>query len=280
MIRLVCIDVDGTLVGSSGTVDPAVWRTAELVRAAGIRLAVCSGRPAFGVAREYAERLDADGWHSFQNGASVVHLASGRTRSSRLAPESVTMLVERARDTGRLLELYSDDDYAFEQGSDRARAHAGLLGVRFNPRPFEALEGPVVRAQWLVPRSEAKGVLAEPHPGLEVSPSTSPVMPETLFVNLTAQGVDKATAVRVLAGEYGLSLGEVMFVGDGANDAPALRVVGCAVAMGNAQGEAREAAMRTVGHVDEGGLVDALDLALELALARTPSTCSSPAVGS
>ena len=280
MIGLVCIDVDGTLVGSSGTVDPAVWRTAELVRAAGIRLAVCSGRPAFGVAREYAERLDADGWHSFQNGASVVHLANGRSRSTRLAPESVTMLVERARDPGRLLELYSDDDYAFEQGSDRARAHAGLLGVRFNPRPFGALDGPVVRAQWLVPWSEVKDVLAEPHPGLEMSPSTSPVMPETQFVSLTAQGVDKATAVRVLAGEYGLSLGEVMFVGDGANDAPALRIVGCAVAMGNAEGEAREAAMRTVGHVDEGGLVDALELALELALARTPSACSSPAVGS
>ena len=52
MIQLVFTDVDGTLVGSSGTVLPAIWTAAERVRAAGIRMAVCSGRPAFGDARE------------------------------------------------------------------------------------------------------------------------------------------------------------------------------------------------------------------------------------
>jgi Cof subfamily protein (haloacid dehalogenase superfamily) len=232
------------------------------VRAAGVRLAVCSGRPAFGIARAYAERLDADGWHSFQNGASVLHIASGRSRSSPLAPEAVAMLVGRARDTGRLLELYSDDEYAFERTSDRARAHAALLGVRYDPRPFASLMGAVVRAQWLVALADSEGVIAEPHPGLEVSPSTSPVMPDTQFVNLTSAGVDKASAVRALANEYGVPLDDVMFVGDGANDAPAMRIVGCPVAMANAEPEIHEAARRSVGHVDEGGLVEALELVL------------------
>lgn len=264
MIRLVCIDVDGTLVGARGEVHPNVWRAAERARAAGIRLAICSGRPAFGLAREYAERLDADGWHSFQNGASVMHLPSGSSRSAHLAPETVAMLVRRARASGdaRLLELYTDSEYAFESTSPRARAHAALLGVPFYPRALDSLAGPIVRAQWLLSHAEAEIVAAELHPGLEVSPSTSPVMPDTQFVNMTLAGVDKATAVRALAAEYEVPLGQVMFVGDGRNDASAMEIVGAPVAMANAEPEARAMARRLVGHVDEGGLAEALDLAV------------------
>ena len=262
MIRLVCIDVDGTLVGSSGTVHPAVWVAADRARAAGIRLAVCSGRPSFGTTRDYAVRLDPDGWHIFQNGASVVHFASRRSLSTALAPATVSLLVERARAQSRLLELYTDDDYACESTSDRARAHAALLGVPFEPRPFESLEGPIVRAQWLVSHEEVGGVVAEPHPGLEVSPSTTPVMPDTHFVNLTAKGVDKSSAVRVVAAEYRVSLDEVMFVGDGLNDATSMRLVGYPVAMGDAEPAAREAARREVAVADDAGLAEALELAV------------------
>ncbi|HVE77665.1 MAG TPA: HAD hydrolase family protein [Gemmatimonadaceae bacterium] len=262
MIRLICIDVDGTLVGSSGTVHPAVWHVADRVRAAGVRLAVCSGRPAFGATRAYAERLDAEGWHTFQNGASVVHLPTGRSLSVSLAPQIVAMLVERARRTDRILELYTDREYAVERDSERARQHASLLGVPFAPRPFASLAGPIVRAEWLLPHADAEAALAEPHPGLEVSPSTAPGMPDTLFVNLTPAGVHKGTAVRAVAREYGVSLDEVMFVGDGSNDAVAMQIVGCPVAMANAEPAARDTARRSVGHVDDGGLADALELAL------------------
>ena len=49
MIPLVFIDVDGTLVGSSGDVDSTTWEAAARTRAAGVRLAICSGRPGFGL---------------------------------------------------------------------------------------------------------------------------------------------------------------------------------------------------------------------------------------
>lgn len=271
MVELICIDVDGTLVGSTGTVAPEVWRAAERVRARGIRLAICSGRPAFGSTREYAECLDAGGWHVFQNGASVVHLPSGASRSEPLPIDTVAMLVERARRLGRLLELYTDGAYAVESDSDRARRHAALLGVPFQPRPFDSLGAPIVRAQWLIPPDELEVLAAEPHPGLNVSPSSSPVMPDTVFVNLTLAGVDKARAVRVVAREYGIPLERVMVVGDGHNDAAAMRAVGYAVAMANADDAARQAARIHVGHVDAGGLIEALELALRPTAAGTAS---------
>ena len=262
MVRLICIDVDGTLVGSSGTVLPEVWDAAARAREAGIRLAICSGRPAFGATREYAACLDAEGWHVFQNGASVVHLPSGESRSTPLPPETVAMLVTRARRRGRVLELYTDAEYAVESDSDRARRHADLLGVPFERRAFASLHATIVRGQWLVAPDELDAVMAEEHAGLNVSPSTSPVMPDTVFVNLTKAGVDKAHAVRAVAAAYGFELAEVMVVGDGHNDATAMTAVGYAVAMANADAAAKAAARIHVGHVDENGLVEAIELAV------------------
>jgi Cof subfamily protein (haloacid dehalogenase superfamily) len=262
MIRLVCIDVDGTLVGSSGTVLPAVWAAAARARAAGIRLAICSGRPGFGYTRDFAGRLDKDGWHVFQNGASVVHLQTGRSLSAMLPTESVAALVARARGNGRILELYTDTDYVVESTAARARQHARLLGIPFAPHPFESLGGRIVRAQWLLPHDEERAVLAEPHPGLELSSSVSPVMADTLFLNMTSAGVDKAYAVRAIAAQYDFPLAQVMFVGDGSNDVSAMREVGLPVAMANADPDVHAVARRTVGHVDDAGLAEALDLAV------------------
>lgn len=264
MVRLICIDVDGTLVGSSGTVLPAIWSAVERVRTAGIRLALCSGRPAFGVARGYAERLDPQGWHVFQNGASVLRLSSGESRSSRIAASTRALLVERARRTGRTLELYTDTEYEVESLSARARAHARLLGIPFTPRAFGSLPGAIVRAQWVVGLEEEAEINREPHPELTVSSSTSPVMPDTRFINMTPLGVDKASAVLQVSAAYGISPAEVMMVGDGANDLGALRAVGFPVAMGNAEPEVRAAARAHVGHVDEAGLAEALLLALSV----------------
>jgi Cof subfamily protein (haloacid dehalogenase superfamily) len=243
-------------------VEPDIWDAVGRARAAGILLAVSSGRPCFGVTRELAERLGPDGWHSFQNGASVVNIATGSSLSEPLPSAAVEMLVSRARETGRLLELYTDVDYAFVGESERSREHAALLGVPFEPRTLEMLHGPIVRALWLVPRGNANPVLAEPHPGLETSRSTSPVMPDTCFINMTREGVDKGTALRTVAAEYDIALAEVMYVGDGHNDAAAMRIVGWPVAMGNADVEAKAVAVRTVAQVDEGGLVEALELAI------------------
>ncbi|NUO63344.1 MAG: Cof-type HAD-IIB family hydrolase [Gemmatimonadaceae bacterium] len=270
MVRLVCIDVDGTLVGTGGTVLAATWAAAERARAAGIHLAICSGRPAFGLARGYAERLDPAGWHVFQNGASIVQLAERRSLSTSLPRELVDHLIGRARVTGWTLELYTDTEYAVECTDARARAHADLLGVPFRPRAFDTLDDPIVRAQWLMPVELESTALAEEIPGLEMTPSTSPVMPDTSFINMTAAGVNKARAVRVIAAELAVTLAETMFVGDGRNDLEAMREVGWAIAMGNAEPELHDIARHVVSHVDDAGLAEALGLAMDARAAVAP----------
>jgi Cof subfamily protein (haloacid dehalogenase superfamily) len=260
-VRLVCLDVDGTLVGSDGRVPDAVWPAAERLRAAGVRLAVCTGRAGFGHARAWAERLDAGGWHVFQNGASVVHLATGASRSRPLGEAVTRRLVALARRTGRVLELYGDTAYAVARDTPEARAHAVLLGTPWAPRPLDTFEQPVVRALWVVPSDDLAALLADaPHDGCTVGIAGTPSLPHMEFVNVTAAGADKAAAVRAVAASYDVALDEVMMVGDGAVDVGPMRIVGHAVAMGNAEPEVRAVAGTVVGHVDDHGLVEALAL--------------------
>jgi hydroxymethylpyrimidine pyrophosphatase-like HAD family hydrolase len=214
---------------------------------------------------EFARRLDANGWHVFQNGASIVHLPTRQSRSVPLPPEAVKDFVGEARAKGNatVLELYSDQDWVAESTATWALEHANLLGVKFEPRPFESLKGPAVRAQWLVTAAQAQELMARPHPGLEAAESTSPLMPATRFVGFTREGVSKASAMQIVAAEYNIDIRDVMYIGDSGNDLSALRVVGHPVAMGNADPAVIKVAERTVGHVDDGGVADALQIAID-----------------
>ncbi len=262
MVRLICIDVDGTLVGTGGRIAERVWPAAARAAEAGIRLALCTGRPAFGITRTYAERLAPDGWHAFQNGASLIRLSTNESRSASLAAETVLDLKTRSKRTGRILEVYSDHDYAVESTNERAAWNAELLGIPFIPRSLDAVTGQIVRAQWIIPSDELHAVLNEPHHGFELGPSTGPDMPDTCFVNLTPPGVDKASAVRTLGEIYGCSLSDVMFVGDGLNDLAAMSIVGFPVAMGGADPAVRKIAKYHVGDAEAGGLADAFEHAI------------------
>jgi Cof subfamily protein (haloacid dehalogenase superfamily) len=258
LIRLIGTDVDGTLVGAGGLVHPRVWEAAAHARAAGIRLALCSGRPAFGLALDYARRLDETGWHVFQNGASVLNLGDGQSQSTPIPASWVRTFIARARETGKVLELYGNREYVVESTAPWAREHAELLGVPFRPRPFESFAEEVVRAQWLLSPDEASVAMRETYEGLEVAESTSPVMSQTRFVGLTRAGVNKGGAMRAIAAALGVDLQDVMYVGDSGNDLAALRIAGHPVAMGNADDAVRRSASRIVGNVEDGGLADAL----------------------
>jgi len=261
-MKLICIDVDGTLVGTAGRIAERIWPAVARATEAGIHLALCTGRPAFGITRTFAERLAPDGWHAFQNGASLVRVSTNESRSTPLPAETVMELKRTGKRTGRILELYSDHGYAVESTSEMAVRNAEILGIPFVTQSLDAVTWPVVRAQWIIAQDELGAVMSEPHPGLELGPSTAPDVADACFVNLTPRGIDKASAIRALSEIYGCSLSEVMFVGDGLNDLAAMRIVGYPVAMGNADPAVRKLTEHHVDHVDAGGLADALDHAI------------------
>ncbi len=264
-IRLVLIDLDGTLVGPEG-VPPCAWEALAEAQRQGLKLALCTGRPGRGLALEYARKLDPSGPHIFESGAV---LADGKGQPLLAFPLEEGLhraMVQKARTLGLDLEVYTQEGgYYVDRPSPLVLAHARMLGLEPEEGDLLGLKG-VVRLQVLAEegtwRWARRGFLL---PGLALHEATSPLLPGVVFASLTEEGVSKRRGAEALAQALGMGLEEVAMVGDGPNDLEVLSAVGLGIAMGQAPEEVRRAARYTVPPPEACGLVQALGIVLEYA---------------
>ncbi len=265
MLPLVCLDVDGTMVGSSGEPSDRMWSAATAARARGQHLTLCTARVAMGPTRAWAERLDPEGYHVFHTGATLWRPATGEVIAEPLAEAAIGAASREADERGWVFEAYSFDDLAVDSDAELALAHADLLGIPHRRRPIDSLSDPIVRVQWVVPSEDLPAALAAAPDGCTASGATSPVMPGAAFVSITDARVSKAAGVRRIAEELGVPMASVMMVGDGHNDLSAMRVAGWPVAIGDADPEVIAAARIVVAAVDADGAAEAIERSAELA---------------
>lgn len=266
MIPLVILDLDGTMIGSTGQVAPEVWAAVDAARADGVKLAVCTGRPGLGIAQRVAKRVGPTNPHVFQSGAHLAFPDGDTLKASSLREAAAQALVQHARDLGLVLELYTPQHLYVERKTPMSEAHALLLGVPALVRDLSevAATEPVVRAQWVLRPEEEAAASSVSVPDVTISRATSPGLRDTLFVSLTRKGVSKGSAVRDLVAFLKVPLEHAMAVGDTTGDLPMLELVGHPVVMGNGQQALKERFGRVVGDVDAGGVIEALELARTL----------------
>lgn len=264
MIGLILIDVDGTLTGTGGAIDPAVWPALERARALGVHAAVCTGRPGFALALDYARRVQPDGYHIFQNGAAVQKTDGSLGLVSTLPLDAFRGMVEAARREATPLEVYTPAAVYLERTSELTERHARLIGLEPVVGDLPSADEPVVRVQWVVPDAELPRfqAITAGFPDLELNTATQHDMPGVTFASVTRRGTSKVSAAGWLARHHGLVLEQVAMVGDGDGDLDTVREVGLGIAMGNATDRVKAVARSVVGHVDEGGLAQAIELAL------------------
>lgn len=264
VLPLVCLDVDGTLVGSAGAPSDRLWDAAARARGRGQHLTLCTARLAAGATRDWAARLDPDGLHIFHTGAAIWCPSTGEVQTDALTPEAVAEAVAVGDEHDWVTEVYTWDDFAVDSDAPLAIDHAVLLKLPHRRRPLDAVEGPVVRVQWVVDASEAAAAVAAAPSGCTASAASSPSMPGAAFVSVTNVSVSKASGIATIASRMGVAMDEVMMVGDGHNDVPAMRAVGWPVAIGDGAEVARAAARIVVAGVDDDGAAEAIERSVTL----------------
>ena len=265
MLPLICLDIDGTLIGAAGTPSAAVMAAAQQATTRGQRLALCTARVACGEAWDLARRIDPEGWHIFHTGAVVYHLRTHESIRLTLSDTTVEELHQIGSHHHWVVETYTDREVAVDSDAPFAVQHSALLGIAHLRRTHHALNKPVVRVQWIIPASELDEAMAAVPEGCAGSAATSPMMPGAVFFSVVDARASKCYGIRTLAARLDIDLRDVMMVGDGLNDYDAVSTVGHGVAMGNAVPELLDAARYRVGTVDEDGAAEALELSATLA---------------
>ena len=267
-IRLIALDLDGTLLNSGKTISPADRAAVEAAVARGVLVVPVTGRPAQGVPRQV---LDLPGvrYVVSSNGATIRDVRTGETLlETHLEAETaleilaasghVTMIREAFRaGVGYLSRADYDTLCARYEGAmlayllDTRQVVPGTLEefLREDPRPVEEL-------YFLTGSEETKREL---HSLLSALPGIAFADPFPRDLEVMAGGIDKGEGLRFLLDRLGIDPAEAMAVGDGGSDLPMLRLAGVGVAMGNSIQPVKDGADWVTASCDEDGVARAIE---------------------
>ena len=272
-IKMICVDLDGTLLCDDHQTIPAA--NLEAIREAaqaGVAVVPCTGR-IFSRVPASVRAVPQLRYAIVINGAQVLDIWENKVLYSAYLPvETVLRAMDHFAPLQLMPEVYQDDRMLIQKDdlerllkTGMERAH--LEYMLHEERPVEDLRAHLLARpeglcklqfpyfESLAQRDAVRAEL-ESWGGLKMSYS----MERNLEIN--DENATKGQAIRALSKALGLGLDEVMAIGDGENDRDMLTTAGCSVAMGNAAPSIRALAAHVTGGNEEGGVAMAIRAAL------------------
>ena len=263
--KLLVVDIDGTVLNKNGDISAGDKEALAEVSRSGIRVSISTGRgtqACLGV----IDQLSLDGYHIFFDGALVSNPEQDEEIYVKpLDKEAVQQAVDFSHQNNIDLELYSATHYFAERETWSTEAHRQFFGVEPTILDFNGLweRERVIKGLIVATNPEEAATVRNFYHLSEMSVhcswASTPAFPGVDFINILAPGVSKGKALEALVSHLGVSLSDVMAVGDGTNDISLLSTAGLAVAMDNAPGEVKAVADHITLDIDHSGLAAAIN---------------------
>ena len=304
-IRMIALDLDGTLLGADGRVSPRNLAALQAAEDAGIVIALATGRRhryALQVLRSLG--LKDETILVSSNGAVVRDLGSRAIERTLMPTETALWLCGHLREFRDALVVTFDKVGADGEDTRGALVVEELDGLHGSigrwmeanapyiehVRPIERALGGDPPIQMMLcgtvermRRAEARmledpGVVAvgDPREGGRISLNRTEYPKRDLsIVDILPAGCSKGAALLRLAAAYSIEPGELMAIGDNWNDVSMLEVAGFPVLMGNAPEDLRAVASERgwvmTGANDADGVAEAIYAAVPALAALTPA---------
>ncbi|UCG55161.1 MAG: HAD family phosphatase [Dehalococcoidia bacterium] len=262
--KLLVVDVDGTIVDSNGAISYEDEKALTGVAAAGITVSLSTGR-IIKACQKIIDRLSLDGHHIFFDGALVSDPSQEEEIYCRpIERRLVKQAVDFARANDIYLELYNATGFFAERRNWSDKIHYDFFGVESIITDFNDIwqRERIIKAEMVVrelgERQQLELFKKEFEGKLRFSIARSPAFPNIDFINIINPDVSKGEALRCLVTFLGLTMNEVIAIGDGLNDISLLEAAGLAVAMGNAFPEVKRVADYITLDVGQNGVAAAV----------------------
>ncbi len=263
--KLLVVDIDGTLLGKNGTISAEDKGALAKACALGIPVSLSTGRVSQ-ASLHIINQLSLNGYHIFSDGALVSNPKKGEeVYIQPISKVVVRQAVEFAHLNEVNLEFYSTTHYFAERESWSTDIRRRFFGIQPTIVDFTNLweQERIIKGTLTIssPEERAKvdSFCLQFKSSLSFSWTKTPAYPEVDFVNVIALDVSKGKALEALASHLGISMSEIIAIGDGTNDISLLSSVGLAIAMDNAPDEVKAVADYITLDVDHSGLAAAVE---------------------
>lgn len=235
-IRLVALDMDGTLLKSNQEVSPRTREAIAKAQEKGVHVMLCTGRWLHST-YPYVEELNLKAYIVTSNGGQIWTAEKKLIEENLHDPKKVEKMWEIGHSLDVSMWMVSTVEI-FHEGPENFMDY-DWLKVGYHTKDLHKLE----KVKEQLPEKET----------LEVTNSS----PYNIEVNPV--GVNKANAIQRVCDRLDITMDEVMAVGDSLNDIKMIQEAGIGVAMGNAQ----EIVKETADFVSENNEEDGVGIAIE-----------------
>ena len=242
-IRLVAIDLDGTLLNDSKEVSEQTVNALCCLPQRGVRVVIASARPPRSVRHIYS-KLKLDTWQINYNGALIWDEVNRRPVAHHPLPGTlVRQIIDEARRRhGDVLVTCEVLDRWFTDRDDQS--YTTETGKLFQPDVIGPLDiicaQPVTKLMFL--GNPPMLASLESHLAGVYANQVYMVRTDDHLFQVMDRRVSKGTALQFVASHYGISMAQVMAIGDAPNDVGMLQSAGVAIAMDNAHPLVKEVA--------------------------------------
>lgn len=239
-IRLIAVDLDGTLLKNDKTLSPATIRAVAQAAKAGVEVAFATGRGLCECSGLLAQLPDVR-YAVSCTGAQVLDCRTGREIFfSPLPTQMLREIWRRLRDYDMFFEVFygpvilvPGEEYS---QAERFEALSGNPNVRTTRTPMEDFDGflenlekPVTKIHIYFASTALREKAWDEIRDLDVYSCTS----DPIDLEIMARGIDKGTGLSHLADYLALRPDQIMAVGDSGNDLGMLQYAGVRAVMAN-----------------------------------------------
>ncbi len=264
-IRLIALDIDGTLVGDDLIIGPDTRRAVRAALARGVNISIVTGRMVSSAMRFALELGLSAPVVGYQGGLIRAMPEPGSARIGRLllhrplGPVAARAVVEWTRDQGLDPHINHLERFILRADDPRAEDYSAFMGAR--AELVEDLAASIVH-----PVTKVLAVGVPPLP-VEIAPIARArfkgvadvTISHPKFLEFVAPGVSKGHAVRWLARHFGVPLGATLAIGDQWNDLEMLAAVGHGAAMPSAPAAVQAVARYIAPPVSEEGVASMIE---------------------
>ncbi len=263
-IRLVAVDMDGTLLHDDKSISDYTLNVLRRIVEKGVILVPASGRPLEGMRAAVLNNVDGIKYAICSNGAMLMDVPEEKSIcEAGISTEKAVEALKYIEQFPTAVYAHTDKGTFREVGWEKTELSAKYPYIKFSEGNVEDLGTFLETSGVKVMKMGAfalKDGLAE-----ELLAKGSPIDGIVFLrtgdgiIELNSTNASKGNAMCTLCKILGISMENVLAIGDNENDISMLQAAGISAAMGNAEDDVKQAAKFVAGNNEEDGAAHFLE---------------------